>query len=204
MEDYLSHHGIKGQKWGQQNGPPYPLPSIVSSAVKKAVVSGAIKKAKDTVKNYKIKRKRKASLEKARATKAEKKAQREEQNKKEEKARKREEAYKKFVEGSKKADEATQAVEKYANSYNRIVKLANPFIENRFDTKLPILGENNKREKLVNDLIKNGDAQGLWANRTKLSDTQVNLAVTRLKNYQKLERAAKGESISDDDEKKKK
>ena len=24
-EDYLAHHGIKGQKWGVQNGPPYPL-----------------------------------------------------------------------------------------------------------------------------------------------------------------------------------
>ena len=23
--DYLMHHGIKGQKWGKQNGPPYPL-----------------------------------------------------------------------------------------------------------------------------------------------------------------------------------
>lgn len=23
--DYLSHHGIIGQKWGKQNGPPYPL-----------------------------------------------------------------------------------------------------------------------------------------------------------------------------------
>lgn len=34
--DYLSHHGIKGQKWGIKNGPPYPL----SSATHKAVVSG--------------------------------------------------------------------------------------------------------------------------------------------------------------------
>lgn len=25
MEKYLFHHGIKGQKWGVQNGPPYPL-----------------------------------------------------------------------------------------------------------------------------------------------------------------------------------
>lgn len=23
--DYLMHHGIKGQKWGVRNGPPYPL-----------------------------------------------------------------------------------------------------------------------------------------------------------------------------------
>lgn len=25
--NYLSHHGIQGQKWGKQNGPPYPLKS---------------------------------------------------------------------------------------------------------------------------------------------------------------------------------
>lgn len=24
-EGYLAHHGIKGQKWGDRNGPPYPL-----------------------------------------------------------------------------------------------------------------------------------------------------------------------------------
>ena len=24
-QDYLMHHGIKGQKWGVRNGPPYPL-----------------------------------------------------------------------------------------------------------------------------------------------------------------------------------
>lgn len=33
----LSHHGIKGQKWGERNGPPYPLkPSDHSAAEKKA------------------------------------------------------------------------------------------------------------------------------------------------------------------------
>lgn len=25
MERYLFHHGIRGQKWGVRNGPPYPL-----------------------------------------------------------------------------------------------------------------------------------------------------------------------------------
>lgn len=23
--DSISHHGVKGQKWGVKNGPPYPL-----------------------------------------------------------------------------------------------------------------------------------------------------------------------------------
>ena len=23
--NYISHHGILGQKWGKRNGPPYPL-----------------------------------------------------------------------------------------------------------------------------------------------------------------------------------
>lgn len=29
--DYLMHHGIKGQKWGEQNGPPYPLTEKIKS-----------------------------------------------------------------------------------------------------------------------------------------------------------------------------
>ena len=36
-EEYLAHHGIKGQKWGVRNGPPYPLKEGAhSSAEKKA------------------------------------------------------------------------------------------------------------------------------------------------------------------------
>ena len=35
-KDYLMHHGIKGQKWGIENGPPYPLsPSKDYSAAEK-------------------------------------------------------------------------------------------------------------------------------------------------------------------------
>lgn len=29
--NWLAHHGVKGQKWGVQNGPPYPLSSNVST-----------------------------------------------------------------------------------------------------------------------------------------------------------------------------
>jgi hypothetical protein len=28
---HLAHHGIRGQKWGKQNGPPYPLDESVST-----------------------------------------------------------------------------------------------------------------------------------------------------------------------------
>lgn len=30
-KSYLSHHGIKGQKWGVENGPPYPLNDTVKA-----------------------------------------------------------------------------------------------------------------------------------------------------------------------------
>lgn len=33
--DYLSHHGILGQKWGKKNGPPYPLDASRHSASEK-------------------------------------------------------------------------------------------------------------------------------------------------------------------------
>ena len=37
MKNELSHHGIKGQKWGVRNGPPYPItPSKHPTSEKKA------------------------------------------------------------------------------------------------------------------------------------------------------------------------
>ena len=38
--DYLSHHGIKGQKWGKRNGPPYPLDEEDRSAAEKKAADG--------------------------------------------------------------------------------------------------------------------------------------------------------------------
>lgn len=35
MGNYICHHGIKGQKWGDKNGPPYPLDKSVSTKIKK-------------------------------------------------------------------------------------------------------------------------------------------------------------------------
>lgn len=61
--DYLAHHGIKGQSWGDQNGPPYPLDSQVSSAVKKNKSKSFIQKLKDKKKGKKLQAARKAKVE---------------------------------------------------------------------------------------------------------------------------------------------
>lgn len=44
----LYHHGVKGQKWGVRNGPPYPLSSKISTgkALKKSAKSGSGKVGK--------------------------------------------------------------------------------------------------------------------------------------------------------------
>lgn len=34
MKNYLAHHGVAGQKWGQRHGPPYPLNSNPSKQAK--------------------------------------------------------------------------------------------------------------------------------------------------------------------------
>ena len=33
--DVLIHHGIEGQKWGQRNGPPYPLDGSKKSSAER-------------------------------------------------------------------------------------------------------------------------------------------------------------------------
>jgi hypothetical protein len=86
--NYLSHHGIKGQKWGVKMGPPYPLGQgdhskaeekaktgrsvggieTVGSTKKKTSIVGAVKKAYTESKKEKEKRERaeKAALTKRR------------------------------------------------------------------------------------------------------------------------------------------
>ena len=41
--NYLAHHGIKGQKWGKRNGPPYPLSDAKHNKVVKRASKGSKK-----------------------------------------------------------------------------------------------------------------------------------------------------------------
>lgn len=48
-QNELYHHGIKGQRWGIQNGPPYPLNSPMSeSKARKCAKKDAKRRYKDT------------------------------------------------------------------------------------------------------------------------------------------------------------
>ncbi len=39
----IAHHGIKGQKWGVRNGPPYPLDKSISAGLKNSIKQPIIK-----------------------------------------------------------------------------------------------------------------------------------------------------------------
>lgn len=43
---FISHHGIKGQKWGVMNGPPYPLDKETSVRIKKGTVYSHVSQTK--------------------------------------------------------------------------------------------------------------------------------------------------------------
>lgn len=48
--NYLAHHGIKGQKWGDKNGPPYPLrPGAHSAAEKKHKTRSILRSIKEDI-----------------------------------------------------------------------------------------------------------------------------------------------------------
>lgn len=44
MDRYLAHHGILGQRWGQRNGPPYPLKGGSYTVTEKEALKAARKK----------------------------------------------------------------------------------------------------------------------------------------------------------------
>lgn len=46
---HLAHHGVKGQKWGVRNGPPYPLKRDSNGNVVKSAKSAIIKESKQLI-----------------------------------------------------------------------------------------------------------------------------------------------------------
>ena len=100
---YLSHHGIKGQKWGEQNGPPYPLDSSISTGSRlKTNRLEESAKLRETVGKLKEHRAKRAVEKEAKAEEARKKAAAEA----EEKRKRAEQEEKERVEKEKATHEA--------------------------------------------------------------------------------------------------
>lgn len=72
MEE-LTHSGIKGQRWGIKNGPPYPLSKDISTGSRLKTTSSGKKSGgiRGYLQTRTVKKKKQAALEKARQTKAE-------------------------------------------------------------------------------------------------------------------------------------
>lgn len=68
--DYVEHHGIIGQKWGNRNGPPYPLSGSEHSAVVKSADKKSTRSGRKLT--WRQRRKAKKNLKKARAAAAQK------------------------------------------------------------------------------------------------------------------------------------
>ena len=59
-DEYIKHFGVLGMRWGQRNGPPYPLSKLISTG----------RRLKAAAKAGSVKRKRKKAIKKAQATRA--------------------------------------------------------------------------------------------------------------------------------------
>lgn len=68
--DYVEHHGIIGMKWGDRNGPPYPLSNSEHSAVVKSADKKSTRSGRKLT--WRQRRKAKKNLKKARAAAAQK------------------------------------------------------------------------------------------------------------------------------------
>lgn len=65
MTTFIAHHGIKGQEWGEQNGPPYPLGQKQKSRAELKAEKKDLKWAKrnESVINKKVYKKSKKELQ---------------------------------------------------------------------------------------------------------------------------------------------
>ena len=77
----LYHHGILGQKWGKQNGPPYPLGKGDHSAAERRAAGGMLNKM---IERRAAKKRKKKQQEQVKKMQAAKKAKAEEKKRQEE------------------------------------------------------------------------------------------------------------------------
>lgn len=156
---YLSHHGIKGQKWGEQNGPPYPL----STKIHNMVVRGKQKRA--------AKRREKILHDPAKLTKHASEFSKEEIDEAVAKIDSINNAKKRIPSSKRDIRRQTKIVAKEANKLNKIVSKEKAKAEKKLTKKMEKYGSNPAL---------------LEANARKFTPSELKAALERVQTKQKV------------------
>lgn len=156
---YLSHHGIKGQKWGEQNGPPYPL----STKMHNMVVKGRQKRAE--------KRRQKILHDPKKLTKHAKEFSKEEIDEAVAKIDSINNAKKRIEPNKRAIRKQTQKIAKEARKLDKIISKDKLKAEKKLTKKM---------EKYA------PDAMTLEANARKFTPTELKAALERVQAKQKV------------------
>lgn len=156
---YLSHHGIKGQKWGEQNGPPYPL----STKIHNMVVRGKQKRA--------AKRREKILHDPAKLTKHASEFSKEEIDEAIAKIDSINNAKKRIPSSKRDIRRQTKIVTKEANKLNKIVSKEKAKAEKKLTKKMEKYGSNPAL---------------LEANARKFTPSELKVALERVQTKQKV------------------
>ena len=172
-EKYLAHHGILGQKWGHQNGPPYPLnPSKDYSAAEKKKNPSLVEKAKAKLAKSSAQRKRnKSELSEARKQAKEK--------------------LRKDIANAKQQAKIDKIKAKYEEKTSKkIDRIHNP--KKAADVTNKILNRNPEVIKsLRKDIIANPTPEKILANKSILSTFDVREAKTRMELFNDINKYVK-------------
>lgn len=189
----LKHHGIKGQKWGVENGPPYPLDySKLSAEEKKLAKESAIRRG--DVKE--------ASAYKNREEFTDQELQ-QLMNRFNANQKLSELSTEKVKNGLDKAEEiadklgrAANIINKTSNFYNNAAKVSNALI----GTDLPIIG--GEKKKTTHTTTYEKDAKGNLIKSTVVDDDVNGRRVTTIRDYSK--NASQNNTSQNNNSKKKK
>lgn len=172
----LKHHGIKGQKWGVENGPPYPLDySKLSDEEKKLAKDSAVRRG--DVKEANAYKNREEFTDQELQQLMNRFSTNQRLN--ELSAEKVKTTLDKVEDIADKIGRVSNVINKGSNFYNGAAKVSNAF----FGTDLPIIGQEKKRGTHTTTYER--DAKNNLVKSTTVDDDVNGRRITTIRDYSK-------------------